>query len=73
MVLSDYMEDGVLKSVYRTSNLWIRESFSAMSTALQRKDYVDPMAALTTDRGNLCDAKDYDRCRQPQSIAEAPN
>ncbi|WP_353141847.1 hypothetical protein [Limnohabitans sp.] len=44
-----------------------------MSTALQRKDYVDPMAALMTDRGNLCDAKDHDRRRQPQSIAEVPN
>jgi len=73
MVLSDSMEDGALKSVFRTSNLWIRESFCAMSTALQRKDYVDPMAALTTDRGNLCDAKDHDRRRQPQSIAEVPN
>ena len=72
MVISDYMEDGVLKSVYRTSNLWVRESFSAMATALQRKDFVDPLAALTTDRGNLCEAKDYDRCRQPQSIAEVP-
>ena len=61
MVLSEYMEDGVLKSVYRTSNLWVRESFSAMSTALQRKDFVDPLAALTIDRGNLCEAKDYDR------------
>ena len=73
MVLSDYMEDGVLKSVYRTSNLWVRESFSAMSTALQRKDFVDPLAALTIDRGNLCEAKDYDRRMQPQSIAEVPN
>jgi hypothetical protein len=44
-----------------------------MSTALQRKDYVDPLTALTTDRGNLCDAKDHDRRRQPQSIAEVPN
>ena len=73
MVISDHMEDGVLKSVYRTSNLWIRESFGAMSTALQRKDYVDPLVALTTDRGNFCESKDYDRCRQPQSIAEVPN
>ena len=56
MVISDYVEDGVLKSVFRTSTLWVRESFSAMATALQRKDFVDPLAALTTDRGNLCEA-----------------
>ena len=60
MVISDSIENGVLKSVFRSSNLWVRESFSAMATAVQRKDFVDPLAALTTDRGNLCDAKDYD-------------
>jgi hypothetical protein len=58
MIISNSYEDAELKSKFRSSSLWVRESFSAMCNALPRNMFVDPTAAFAVDRGNLCTAKD---------------